>query len=612
MATAQEGTGRTARPNGDGQSASAGNNNSRSPSKVAFKDQREEYEYRGHYTDSASSDSDETSCSSSSDYSSGSQDRDRDRRRYRRRSDRDRHRRRHSSGRHCGRDRGLRRCRRDLQGTSSSSSYDAHAAAAAATAATAAVAGAAAATTATAAPGPATIQVANGSGSVHPYQLPDQPFSMALVPPPGSGPFPASPPPAPSNPTKAYTSPRSAHDPPPMLLLSAYGGHHPNCPGGVVFGTAPTFSGGVAARPPVPASLLAPMQMLAMNGAVLPPAAATAAPGPGSPTMQYNGGVMTAAAAPPPPPPQILTLPPPPGALPLALPEPMLQLPYAVQQQQHQAAGLNMLYDETMQEVVLADGVMVKELAKQGHGLVPLADAHRTKLAALQAAVNGPLLAKREALTQQHARLAARAGEVAARRAALEGEVAVLAEDMTGRIRGAESLKQAVLAREQADVGAQLDAIQRLLGDIMAASAAGPVDFLNAYSRLTGTCHRLVSKSFKQVVDVAADDLPAEAAVYRDLAASHQALTQLLGVKDKMISHLLRERDALQEELRQVVERYTGELSALEAQCQGYYQRLMASGATTTTTTTTTAAAAADTAGRSLHPSPRVGTPPPC
>ncbi|GIL62547.1 hypothetical protein Vafri_16636 [Volvox africanus] len=67
----------------------------------------------------------------------------------------------------------------------------------------------------------------------------------------------------------------------------------------------------------------------------------------------------------------------------------------------------------------------------------------------------------------------------------------VLAEDMTGRIRGAESLKQAVLAREQADVGAQLDAIQRLLGDIMAASAAGPVDFLNAYSRLTGTCHSL-------------------------------------------------------------------------------------------------------------------------
>ncbi|GIL90367.1 hypothetical protein Vretimale_18232 [Volvox reticuliferus] len=587
MATAQEGTGRTVRPTGDGQSASAGNNNSRSPSKVAFKEQREEYEYRSHYIDSASSDSELTSCSSS-DYSSGSPDRDR--RSYRRRSDRDRHRR-HSSGRHCARDRGPRRSRRELQGTSSSSSYDAHAATTTATAA------AATAATATAAPGSASAHVANGSGSVHPCQLSNQPLSMALVPPPGSGPFPTSPPAAPSNPTRAYTSPRSAHDPPPTLLLSSYGGHHPNCPAAVVYGAAPTFPGGAAAQPPGPASLLAPMQMLAMNGAVATPPA----PGPGSPTMQYNGCVMAAAAAPPPPPPpQVLPLPPPPVALPLALPDPMLQLPYAVHQQQQ--AGLSMVYDETMQEVVLADAVMVKELAKQGHGLAPLADAYRTKLAALQAAVNGPLLAKREALMQQHARLAARAGEVAAQRAALEREVAVLTEDMVGRIRGAESLKQSVLAREQSDVGAQLDAIQRLLGDIMAASAAGPVDFLNAYSRLTDTCHRLVSKPFKQVVDVAVDDLPAEAAVYRDLAASHEALTQLLGVKDQMISHLLKERDALRDELRQVVERYSTELSALESQCQGYYQRLMALGGTATTTTTT--AATTDATGRNFSRSP--------
>ncbi len=61
----------------------------------------------------------------------------------------------------------------------------------------------------------------------------------------------------------------------------------------------------------------------------------------------------------------------------------------------------------------------------QSHSLSPLSEAYRSKLAALQAAVNGGLLARREALLQQHARLAARAGEVAAARAALERDISV-------------------------------------------------------------------------------------------------------------------------------------------------------------------------------------------
>ncbi|GLC72611.1 hypothetical protein PLESTF_001270100 [Pleodorina starrii] len=433
----------------------------------------------------------------------------------------------------------------------------------------------------------------------HPYH-PDQQLALALLPPPGSGPLPRSPSPSPSpaghpGPTRAYTSPRSAQDPAPTLLLSPYGPQHhhqhhqhhqPGCPAAAAAYAAAGGSHPLAfpgsATPPA-SSLMEPMRMLALNGAAAArPLAPPAHPDPGPPPAVQYGVGPAAAAAMAAPPPHLYSLPPPPAPLPLSLPEPP-QLSYAAQQQQqyhHQAGGLSMLYDETMQEVVLADAVMVKELAKQGHALVPLHDAYRTKLAALQSDVNGALLARREALMQQHARLAARAGEVAAQRAALEREVAVLAEDMVARIRGAESSKQSALGREVAEVGTHLEAIQRLLGDIVAASAAGPVDFLNAYSRLSDSCARLVSRPFKSVVDVAADDLPSEAAVYRDLAAAHEALGQLLGVKDSMISHLLRERDALQDELRQVVERYSSELSALEAQCQGYYQRLLALGDT--------------------------------
>lgn len=39
-------------------------------------------------------------------------------------------------------------------------------------------------------------------------------------------------------------------------------------------------------------------------------------------------------------------------------------------------------------------------------------------------------------------------------------------------------------------VDAQLDAIGRLLNDIVSASAAGPADFLNAYRRLADACDR--------------------------------------------------------------------------------------------------------------------------
>ncbi|KXZ46945.1 hypothetical protein GPECTOR_39g439 [Gonium pectorale] len=187
--------------------------------------------------------------------------------------------------------------------------------------------------------------------------------------------------------------------------------------------------------------------------------------------------------------------------LPLSLP--VLPVPPYAQQL---GPGYVQLYDDTTQEVVVASSVLANELARQGHSLAPLHEAYRSKLAALQATVNGSLLAKRDALLQQHARLAARAGEVAAKRAALEREAAALADDMIRRLRSAESLKQALLGREQAEV------------------------------------------------DVSADDLPAEAAVHADLASAHSALQQLLGVKDAMIAHLLRERDELQVRAEHVVE----------------------------------------------------------
>ncbi|KAG2432030.1 hypothetical protein HYH02_013100 [Chlamydomonas schloesseri] len=383
--------------------------------------------------------------------------------------------------------------------------------------------------------------------------------SPVLTPPPGTQFGPYSPA---GTPTKAYTSPRSAQGPAPTLLMSQ--------PPPVAYATS--MAPPPQPQPPPPQQLTAPPPPAQLPPAAYPGASALLDP---LHALSLQAGAAQLQQHQPPPPPQQQVL---------------LQLPpvphHALQQLGPGGAvlglggqPLSLLYDDTTQEVVYADDVMARELAKQGHALLPLGDAYRGKLAALQAAVNGQLLAKREALLQQHARLAARAGEVAAARAGLEREVSALAEDMLGKVRSAESLKQALLGREQAEVDGQLDAIGRLLTDVVSASAAGPVDFLNAYRRLADTCDRLVARPFKSEVDVAADDLPAEAGVYRQLAEAHGALAKLLAVKDQMIAHLLQERDAMQEELSQVVERYGSELAALEAQAEGYYRRLQALGA---------------------------------
>ncbi|MEW5309339.1 MAG: hypothetical protein WDW38_001233 [Sanguina aurantia] len=159
--------------------------------------------------------------------------------------------------------------------------------------------------------------------------------------------------------------------------------------------------------------------------------------------------------------------------------------------------GLTWLYDATTHQAVAVDAVMAVELHRQGHSLTPLPQAHRSRLSHLQASVNGPLLSKREALLQLHARLATRTAEVCAARAALEREALALSGAMVERLRSAESLKVALLEREQREVLRDLDGIAVLVGQVATASQAPPVDFLNAYRTLADACGRLVDKPFQ-------------------------------------------------------------------------------------------------------------------
>ncbi|KAG2496983.1 hypothetical protein HYH03_004989 [Edaphochlamys debaryana] len=618
------------------------NGSSRSPGKVAFSDKNDEFEYRSrrrYSDDESSSDRSTASSSTSSSSSDGSSDaRRRDsgsKRRGRSSKDKDSHSKRSLASRRGDgdKDKGRSRGKHGLAGntthhSSSSSNVSSALGAPHGYGGAPQLPG-----FAPAPPGhpqlalhPCQGLVTAGPGYWQPcMSAPSQaccapaltaPGPLPCYPPPGADPC--------TTPTKSYASPRGARGPPPTLLVSA--SYHPTLAHSSAAASYPASSypsyGQAPCQPQpypqpqlhgtfwhtLPVSQLAPPQ---------PPPAHCFGQGCGQgqgqlvdsmQSLSLGGATGPAPASGPWPQPATQPLPQLPPHLcgqtmPVTLP--VLPVPGPMQAQ----AGGMLLYDNTTEEVVMADDVMAKELTKQGHTLVPLAEAYRSRLAAMQSTVNGGLLGRREALLQRHAALAARAAEVAAQRAALERDVAALAEDMVGRIRSAESLKQALLGRDAAEVGSQLDALQRLMGDIVAASGAGPPAFLNAYRPLADACNRqagrggtgpgqtgrrqpngrvasrdntvvsaclLVSRPLPAPSEPpSAPDLPSEAAAYADLVAAHGALGRLLGVKDGMIAHLLGERDAMREELQQVVERYSSELGALEEQCQGYYERLL-------------------------------------
>ena len=77
---------------------------------------------------------------------------------------------------------------------------------------------------------------------------------------------------------------------------------------------------------------------------------------------------------------------------------------------------------------------VVEDLQRQGHFILGLTSAFRTKLGLLQNSVNGPLLAKRDALLLQQAKLQSRIDEVKAASGAIEKEAKLSAEEIVQRI----------------------------------------------------------------------------------------------------------------------------------------------------------------------------------
>ena len=92
---------------------------------------------------------------------------------------------------------------------------------------------------------------------------------------------------------------------------------------------------------------------------------------------------------------------------------------------------------------------VVEDLQRRGHFVLSLTSAFRTKLGSLQNLVNGPLLAKRDALLTQQAVVQGRIDEVKAATAAIERETKHACEEVVERLRSTERFKLSLLLRDK-------------------------------------------------------------------------------------------------------------------------------------------------------------------
>jgi hypothetical protein len=223
-----------------------------------------------------------------------------------------------------------------------------------------------------------------------------------------------------------------------------------------------------------------------------------------------------------------------------------------------------------------------------------LAEAFHTRLHSLSVA-HANLMAKREAMLYQLARLRSRAEEVAAARRSVERETMADTEAILHRLRSAEALKASLLRHDMDVLAGDVAAIDRFAADLSSHASGGPQDtaaaaatggaasdsgaavqtlanrsstgmmvsgqgmggvlsgdvhppralgFMRQYPALCSEADRLLAKPVKQEVGVASGDFERETASRLALVEQVRALQELNDSKTSVIEALLREREA--------------------------------------------------------------------
>ena len=232
-------------------------------------------------------------------------------------------------------------------------------------------------------------------------------------------------------------------------------------------------------------------------------------------------------------------------------------------------------WDDTAQQVCPADPRVVENLQRQGHFILGLTSAFRTKLGLLQNSVNGPLLAKRDALLLQQAKIQSRIDEVKAASASIEKETKLGTDEIVERLRSTERFKLSLLLRDKVDLGKDVEMIQGLVEEVAErGKAISMIDFLGKEKHLKDRCEMLVGKPYKREIEVLADDFERESRGYKDVVKKYKALQELVEVKDTIIAQLLEDRAVLQKKVESMEGEQREEIRGLQKEKDDLAQAL--------------------------------------
>jgi len=235
---------------------------------------------------------------------------------------------------------------------------------------------------------------------------------------------------------------------------------------------------------------------------------------------------------------------------------------------------------------VSAEGA--EDARSAGHSVVPLKEAHLTRVAKLQEQLAVTLFPKRLQLTELGSSLRRRMDEVSSARNAVERETTADCEGILERLRAAEGVKMASLTQNANEIDAELEAIDRIARSVDGSpghgltsgsgdsSVSSMLSLIQSYPELVRTVERVASRSLPQFPCHAASleggenydgltDFPRETKKRVDAVAREQKFEDALAVKDRMLWEVVQGHKKLEEQLKEeksLCEEYSDEMGS--------------------------------------------------
>jgi Ca2+-binding EF-hand superfamily protein len=208
-----------------------------------------------------------------------------------------------------------------------------------------------------------------------------------------------------------------------------------------------------------------------------------------------------------------------------------------------------------------------------GQRLIPIEDAHRTRLGALYHLLNTHLYAKKEQLNFQKSQLQLKLAQVREVKLTIDMDMKNEFSSMNERLNSIYKAKEALLQHICQEIRFDLDRIASIASNVETLGN-DPVGFLLKTAAIMADCEMVLAKGYTDEIPVVAEDFPKELTDVRRVCEDYQPMLTLLDFKDETMWRL-KNRPASKTNLRQEVvewarlaDGFSQELTRLKLVCE--------------------------------------------